>query len=226
MMRSRQIEKRSGNLNTRRRRSSTLSAAFGATLSAVLGGEGLGVRWGEVVFLLVPISSSWRGIEGEGWDDSIARRQTRRHRNRNHPMNPEDFEQQLSRRPPRPLPPEWRAEILDAARAAAAPASRSRTGILTSLRLQLAPLVRLHPRALAGMTAVWVVIFALRLATHDESHVAGERADVSGDAIAELREQKQFFAELAGLHEPQNNRASKSLPPGPRSDRRHKATTA
>jgi hypothetical protein len=31
-------------------------------------------------------------------------------------MNPEDFEQQLGRLPLRPLPPEWRAEILRDAR--------------------------------------------------------------------------------------------------------------
>ena len=49
----------------------SLSAAFGATLSAVLGGEGLGVRWregrGEVVLSRRPIGS-WVGIKGEGWE--------------------------------------------------------------------------------------------------------------------------------------------------------------
>ena len=76
-------------------------------------------------------------------------------------------------------------------------------------------------RAQTGMAfaAIWVLIFALKLATHDEARVATAKSPVSREVMAEVRQQKQFFAELAGLREPRDAERPKSSPPRPRSDR-------
>jgi hypothetical protein len=71
-------------------------------------------------------------------------------------MKPDDFESQLQRQTPKPLPPEWRTEILQAARQAAAQPSRTAAG----WSVWLWPC----PQAWAGLAAVWVAILALNLA--------------------------------------------------------------
>jgi hypothetical protein len=71
-------------------------------------------------------------------------------------MKPDDFESQLQRQIPKPLPPEWRAEILQAARQAAAQPPRSTAG----WSVWLWPC----PQAWAGLAAVWMAILALNLA--------------------------------------------------------------
>ena len=70
-----------------------------------------------------------------------------------------------------------------------------------------------------ALAAVWVVIFALKLATHDETHVATVKSPVSQAVMAEVRLQKRFFTELAGLHEVRDADRPKSSPPRPRSER-------
>jgi hypothetical protein len=71
-------------------------------------------------------------------------------------MKPDDFESQLQRQTLKPLPPEWRAEILQAARQAAAQPPRSTAG----WSVWLWPC----PQAWAGLAAVWMAILALNLA--------------------------------------------------------------
>ena len=71
-------------------------------------------------------------------------------------MKPDDFESQLQRQTLKPLPPEWRAEILQAARQAAAQPPRPTAG----WSVWLWPC----PQAWAGLAAVWMAILALNLA--------------------------------------------------------------
>ena len=71
-------------------------------------------------------------------------------------MKPDDFESQLQRQTPKPLPPEWRTEILQAARQAAAQPSRTAAG----WSIWLWPC----PQAWAGLAAVWLAILTLNLA--------------------------------------------------------------
>lgn len=142
-------------------------------------------------------------------------------------MNPEDFEKKLSQRPVRPLPPEWRAEILSAARAAAPqPAPPTTSNIFATIARQLSGLLQLRPQALAGLAAVWILIFALRFSTQEGSTIAANCASVSPEVIAGVREQKLFFAELVGLREKRETEPPKSFSPGPRSELRHPSVRA
>jgi hypothetical protein len=73
-------------------------------------------------------------------------------------MKPDDFEQQLRRQPLRPVPGEWRDEILTAARAA----SRPRPSLLAPRPVSWwRELFWPSPLAWAGGAAAWALIAAL-----------------------------------------------------------------
>src|SRR6266699_4033003 len=84
---------------------------------------------------------------------------------------------------------------LDAIRQEAVAAVRDRryNGEISFWRELLLP----RPQAWAGLAAVWVLIFALKLTTHDPSHIVASKSSVSPEIIAELQQQKHLFAELA-----------------------------
>ena len=125
-----------------------------------------------------------------------------------------EFEQRLRRVPVKPIPADWRAEILAAAtpmpavRAAKARGSwlgwLGRMGGLADDRLEACPtFIRAvlwpHPRAWAGLAAVWVVILLLHVSQRDESPVPlSKSAPPSPALLAELRQQQQLLAELLG----------------------------
>jgi hypothetical protein len=138
------------------------------------------------------------------------------------PMNPDDFEKQLKQRPLRQAPADWRAQILGAAKAAANKSAGEEPGISlwTMFKAWVRAGLELRPKALAGLAAVWVLIFALHFSTHDDSHLVVNRAPVSKQVMAEVREQRLYFAELAGLKEPRDAEPPKRPFPQPRSERR------
>lgn len=77
------------------------------------------------------------------------------------------------------------------------------------------------PQAWVGVAALWVLILALKVSTHDATHaLAGSKASVSPAVMAEVRQQKLLFAELAGLPQLPDVKPSKPLLPRPRSARR------
>jgi hypothetical protein len=78
----------------------------------------------------------------------------------------------------------------------------------------------LKPQALAGLAAVWVMILALKLSTPDGYQVVVKKAALTQEAIAELRQQRLFFFELAGLREVSDAEPPKTSVPRPRSERR------
>lgn len=98
-------------------------------------------------------------------------------------MNPDPFEQHLSRQPWRSIPPEWREEILARAAANARPirAGRSPAGSNgRRLRTWLWP----HPVAWAGLAVCWVATFALQ---HLSAPSAAELAQArEGARIAKI----------------------------------------
>lgn len=139
-------------------------------------------------------------------------------------MNDEQdqLERRLRRQPLRQVPPEWRAEILAAAREAQPSHHEPRIthhSWLSTLNAQLTAFFWPNPKAWAGLAALWVAIIAFNLATHEEPSVAGKKTRVSSQVLAEVREQKIFFAELVGGNEARDAEPPKLHLPRPRSGR-------
>jgi hypothetical protein len=141
-------------------------------------------------------------------------------------MKPDDFELRLQRQPLRPIPPAWRAEILAAARTAQAachPSSVTRhlkpswpSSILHSLSSLLWP----HPKAWAGLAAVWILILAVNFSMRDSSpRLAEKSAPPSPEMIVELRQQQRLFAELVGPRETRDADRPRIFTPRPRGER-------
>jgi hypothetical protein len=90
-------------------------------------------------------------------------------------MKPDDLESQLKRQRLRPLPPEWRGPILEAARRAgespAAPAANPRAPLWRRLLSAFSPEAALvlwpSPGAWAVLAAVWVALLGLHLAIRE-----------------------------------------------------------
>ena len=138
-------------------------------------------------------------------------------------MNTDDFEQRLQRQPLRQIPAEWRQEILrEGRRAAFLEIGGADTASLPTLdwRTTLANLFWPHPKAWAGLAAVWVFIFVVNFSMRDEGLVVAEKsAPPSPEMVAELRQQQRMLAELIGARDASDADRSKSLTPPPRSQR-------
>ncbi len=142
-------------------------------------------------------------------------------------MKPDDFEKHLGRQPLRPVPLEWREQILAAAREAAGSSQpvfgfrrRSLRAVLASLNARLSALLWPHPAAWAGLAAAWVVILGLHGATHDAPQLATRRAfPPSPQVFMAFQEQQRLLSELIGPHDaPATDRPKPALP-RPRSER-------
>ncbi len=134
----------------------------------------------------------------------------------------ENFEQRIKRQSLRQIPGEWRAEILSAANAA----QPSRHSPLvarhwpSTLNHQLSTVFWPHPKAWAGLAAVWIFIFALNFSMRDKTPMVAEKVlPPSPEVVAELRQQKLLFAELIGSRDAGDADRSKSYVPRPRSER-------
>jgi hypothetical protein len=138
-------------------------------------------------------------------------------------MNADEFEKRLQRQPLRQAPCEWRAEILAAAREAQAPVHASRIthhSWLSTFNHQLSTLFWPHPRAWAGLAAVWIFIFAVNFSLRDPSpRMAEKSAPPSPEVIVELKKQQRMFAELVGSYESPDADRRKVFSPRPRSER-------
>ena len=56
-----------------------------------------------------------------------------------------------------------------------------------------------HPKAWAGLAAVWILIFAVDFSVRDKSPVMAEKAaPPSPEVIVELKQQQRMLAELIG----------------------------
>jgi hypothetical protein len=148
-------------------------------------------------------------------------------------MNDEagQFEQRLGRQPLRQVPPEWRSEMLAAARDAQAsrhPSSVTRhlkqswpSSILHSLSSLLWP----HPQAWAGLAAIWIFIFGMNFSMRDSSPKLAEKsAPPSPEMIVELRKQQLMLAELIGPREARDADRPRNFAPRPRGE--HAETVA
>jgi hypothetical protein len=139
----------------------------------------------------------------------------------------DNFEQKLQRQPLRQVPAEWRGEILVAAdvnrrnrsgRAFTLAATFSR--LLSTLNAQLSTILWPHPRAWAGLAAVWILIFAVNFSMRDRLPVRAEKSSPPlPEVIVELRQQQRLLAELIGPRDTSDADRSKSFVPQPRSER-------
>jgi hypothetical protein len=138
-------------------------------------------------------------------------------------MNADEFEKRLQRQPLRQAPCEWRSEILAAARDAQAPVHASRIthrSWLSTFNHQLSTLFWPHPKAWAGLAAVWIFIFAVNFSMRDSSpRLAAQSAPPSPEVIVELRKQQRMFAELVGSREPLDVDRPRIFVPKPRGER-------
>jgi hypothetical protein len=135
----------------------------------------------------------------------------------------EQFERRLSRQPLRQIPHEWRREILAAARdtqTVCHPSPVTRRSLLSTLNHRLSTILWPHPKAWAGLAAVWILILAVNISLRDKSpQVAEKVSPASPEVIAELRQQKLLFAELIGSTETPVADRQKLFLPRPRSER-------
>ena len=132
-------------------------------------------------------------------------------------MKMDDFEQKLERQALRQIPAEWRGEILSAAKCASRPAPR--TSFLSTFNHQLSTLLWPHPKAWAGLAAVWILIFAVDFSVRDKSPVVAEKAaPPSPEVVAELKQQQRMLAELIGANQAREAELPRFLPQ-PRSER-------
>ena len=137
----------------------------------------------------------------------------------------EQFERRLSRQPLRQIPGEWRAEILSAARRADRPSrafvmSSRRPSWLSTINSQFSTIFWPHPKAWAGLAAVWILIFAVDFSMRDKSPVVAEKAaPPSPEVMVELKQQQRMLAELIGARDTREADRSKLLAPQPRSER-------
>mgnify|MGYP000847462472 FL=1 len=134
----------------------------------------------------------------------------------------DDFEQQLKRQPPRTIPPEWRRDILNAARQQRS-VGNAQPVAWQWLREWLWP----APQAWAGLAAVWVAILALQFVPEQgfENVVAqaASAARLTPEVKLALAEQQRLRTELLELAP---NPPPPAEPPRPRSERRSPTFTA
>ena len=131
-------------------------------------------------------------------------------------MNIDEFEQELRRQPMRPIPAEWRGQVLDSVPDPESPGSGRAWGF--SWRELLWP----SPHAWAGLAAAWAVILALNSASGDSTIIRAQRArpaQPSPQFLMSLQEQWQLRAELMDI--PVAEAAPRTERARPRSETSH-----
>jgi hypothetical protein len=140
-------------------------------------------------------------------------------------MNPSEFEQHLQAQPMRPMPPEWRAQILSAAKDATLSPHASRIthhappSLLSNVYHQLSSLLWPHPAAWAGLAAVWLVILGLNWTTASPTRTEAKLSrPASPQLIMAFREQERLLNELLAPRETPVADRPKPGAPRPRSE--------
>jgi hypothetical protein len=129
-----------------------------------------------------------------------------------------EFEQKLSRQPLKKIPGGWRAEILAATESTVG--SAPHVTFLSTLNHQLSTLLWPHPKAWAGLAAIWIFIFAVNFSMRDKSPQVVEKiAPPSPEMLVELKKQQRLFAELIGANDLREADRQKLFLPRPRSER-------
>jgi hypothetical protein len=140
-------------------------------------------------------------------------------------MNSDDFEKRLQAQPLRQLPPEWREQILSAAKDAATSTHASRVthhnrpSLLSTVYHQLSTLLWPHPAAWAGLAAVWVVILGINLTTGSPTRTEAKLSrPASPQFFMAFQEQQRLLNELLATRETPVADRPKTGAPRPRSE--------
>jgi hypothetical protein len=142
-------------------------------------------------------------------------------------MNENDpLEQRLRRQPLRQIPADWRADILQAARAAQSASQKTssqaneKSDWFSIIRRELKTLLWPNSKAWAGLAAVWIFIAVIHFSMRDTTTLAVENpAPPSPTMMAELKQQRLMFAELVGSTTPSESDRPRKFPLKPRSER-------
>jgi hypothetical protein len=131
----------------------------------------------------------------------------------------DDFEKRIQRQPLRKIPGEWRAQILADCRGSKVEDRAQEQFWLSTLVSRLPTVLWPHPKAWAGLAAIWIFIFALNFSMRDETQtVAVKSAPPSPEVVAELKQQQRLFAELIGANDLRDADRQKLFSPRPRSE--------
>jgi len=145
-------------------------------------------------------------------------------------MKTDDFENKLRRQTPRQIPAEWRVDILRTAQSVAASernSSRLPQSLFSLLNEKLFALLWPHPKAWAGLAAVWLVIWAMSFYPADQPiAVAKQAVPPSRELMIALREQRRELAKLVEPVVAKDAEPHRSFRPSPRSERREEMLTA
>jgi hypothetical protein len=144
--------------------------------------------------------------------------------------NDSQFEDRLRQESLKPIPGEWRNDILRQATRAAKLQNASTAGpvsIFELLKSRLAILLWPAPRAWAGMAAVWVAILMMNLAAADTTTTAAMAVPLpSAETLRVLKQQQRLLAELVERPEPLKVDRQRAIPSAPRSQRRAEVVAA
>ncbi|HXI51757.1 MAG TPA: hypothetical protein VNH84_09635 [Candidatus Saccharimonadales bacterium] len=132
-------------------------------------------------------------------------------------MKPDEFEQDLRCQLRRPVPSEWRGEILEAARAAARegvgrPQEEEYGRRFPSWRQWFWPC----PQAWAGLAAVWLILLGFQLATVSTRSAVARRSPSSEVRMALAAQRRELARLLDVPADPAP--APRPTVPGPRSE--------
>lgn len=135
------------------------------------------------------------------------------------------FEKRLKQQQLRPIPGEWRREILKSAgetESIRQPASVAEYSFLSSLNRHLVSVLWPHPVVWAGLAGIWIFIFAVNLSIQDKPAAMAEK--VSPEVIGESPQQQRLYAQLMGFQlansgDSSDSAKQKALTPRPRSGR-------
>ncbi|MEO5804093.1 MAG: hypothetical protein ABIR24_11250 [Verrucomicrobiota bacterium] len=139
-------------------------------------------------------------------------------------MNSDDFEKRLERQTIRPIPGEWRRDILQQAKGISPSPLKTQN---SKLQTFLSELLWPCPQAWAGLAAVWLVILVFNSSTNEKSPANAQKTSPrSLETLMALRQQRWIFAELTEPRKVPVADRPKPFQPRPRSESRQEFLTA
>jgi hypothetical protein len=119
-------------------------------------------------------------------------------------MNNDDLEKQLQQQPMRPVPGQWRGEILKSAssRRRLQEGERDARAERRALPMWLHQLLWPCPQAWGALAAVWVVVLVLNFSGSEKPEVSAAKVPTeSREVMIALKQQLQFRAELMSAND-------------------------